>query len=360
MVTDVPKNTDTNSSNGEGGGIDWDAINAERDARQDKIIELLETQNESISITGFPVGYMDLGIQERKDFEEVYNELDPKHIEKLTKGSFVEDRYNGQARKTMPMLCSPSKPAKAFCLAVDFPAYPIDYGEAIGTQPYRMYMGGSFWAVNPDSDEGKKMKIIQNPMYMQENKMNPHDEWAMGQTAGITKMCLAAGLGDAKGLVKKEKIVEILGKPLQFDVRVWNKPNAKDATKAYYTENIKYTGKVPKGMPLPEFNADSIWGVNMTEKNDPEMVKLIPVIAKNVMKLATNWEGSVLQGELEALKATRKEEWAANNSDSNATEKPVKTSSPVKGGNTPQPKQQAAQGQQETLEDDEWDSDIPF
>ena len=300
VTNDAVQNTTPRESN-----IDWDKINAEKRERELHIIKMLETQNESISVSGVISAYCDLGIQERGEYEEVYEPNNPKHIEKLTKGSFVEDRYNDKEKKKVPTLCTPSKPAKAFVLGVDFPQYMIDYGGDIGERPFRMFLGGKFFIKNPDSAEGKKMAIVQNPMYMVENTNNPQNRWALPVNSSVAKMCVAAGLADADGLVTKEKITDLLGKALQFEVRVWDKP-AKNG-ESYYTEHIKFVGKLPKGMPEPVLDTKFIFGVNMTSANDPEMIKQLRAEHKNTMKLATNWEGSVLQKELTELRSSNQQ-----------------------------------------------------
>jgi hypothetical protein len=298
VTNDAIQNTSSSSDN----APDWDKINAEKREKELAIIKMLETQNNSEVLTGCISAYFDMGIQERGEYEEIYVPEKPEHIDKLTKGSFVEDRYNAKEKKKVPTICTPAKPAKAFVLGVDFPQYMVDYGGEIGERPFRMFMGGKFFVKNPDSAEGKKMAIVQNPMYMVENTNNPQNKWALPVTSMISKMCVAAGLGDEHGLVSKDDITGLLGKALQFEVRVWDKP-AKVGDVTYYTELIKFVGKLPKGMPVVELDDKFIVGVNMTSANDPEMVKQLRAEHKNTMKLATNWEGSVLQKELAELRS---------------------------------------------------------
>ena len=326
VTNDTPTSTQGNSGNNT--EPDWDKINAEKRERELKNIEMLETQSESASLSGVISAYVDLGIQERGEFEEVYEPNNPKHIEKIEKGSFVEDRYNDKEKKKVPTLCTPSKPAKAFVLGVDFPQYMVDYGGDIGERPFRMFLGGKFFIMNPDSTEGKKMAIVQNPMYMVENTNNPQNRWALPVNSMFARMCVAAGLGDADGLVSKDKIGELLGKALQFEVRVWDKP-AKTGSATYYTEHIKFVGKLPKGMPAPVLDDKYIFGVNMSAANNPEMLKQLRAEHKNTMKLATNWQGSVLQGELGAARQQTPSEPAAKAPVSQPKPTPVQVNTTV-------------------------------
>jgi hypothetical protein len=352
VTNDAIQNTSNASSDN---APDWDKINAEKREKELAIIKMLETQDESSSLSAIVSSYVDLGIQERGEYEDLYVATDPKHIEKLANGSFVEDRYNRDAKKKVPTICTPAKPAKAFVLGIDFPQYMVDYGGEIGERPFRMFMGGKFFIKNPDSAEGKKMAIVQNPMYMVENTNNPQNKWALPVTSMISKMCVAAGLGDEHGLVSKDAITGLLGKALQFEVRVWDKP-AKVGDATYYTENIKFVGKLPKGMPVPELDSKFIFGVNMTSANDPEMVKQLRAEHKNTMKLATNWEGSVLQKELAELRS--------NGGGNIGTQAPVSTpdkSSSEKSNSVAPTPVNVVQKQPEPIEDINFDDDkYPF
>ena len=315
--------------------VDWDKINAEKAAREAAIIEMLETQNESISLSGVVSSYVDLGQQKRDDYQEVYDPNNDKHAEKLTKDSVIKDLYNDKLGKVVPTLCTPSKPAKAFVLGIDFPQYMVDYGGEIGQRPLRVFMGGKFFVKNPDSAEDKKMAIVQDPMYMSENTNNPQGRWALPVNTKIAKMCVAAGLADKDGLVTKDEITKLLGKALQFELRIWNKLNTKKGT-THYTESIKFVGKLPKGMPEPVLDEKSIFGVNMMSANDPEMIKQLRAEHKNTMKLALNWEGSVLQRELSELRNSNQQ--SPSQTPAEAPEKHVTVSSqPANTMVAPQP-----------------------
>lgn len=351
MVTNDAVQNNSNSQNDN--TPDWDAINAEKQVRQDAVIALLETQDESISVSGVVSGYIDLGIQERGEYEDEYKPTDPDHIKKLESGSFVEERYNGKLKRKVPTICTPAKPAKAFALVVDFPTYMQDFGGEIGEKPFRMFMGGTFFVKNPDSTEGKKMQIIQNPFYMVENTNNPQNKWALGVTSLPARMCVAAGLADADGLVNKDSIVGLLGKALQFEVRVWNKPDKNDPSKTYYTENIKFVGKLPKGMAIPTLDDSALFGVNMTAANNPDMVKQVRAVAKNTMKLATNFEGSILQQEFAAAASSR------GSSNNTATKPPVTSATETKpqGSVSVPDKTVSASGNTQVDLDEGWDDD---
>lgn len=329
--------------------VDYDAMNLE-------VINTVGTQNKAKTVIGYPTGYVDLGMQPRANYEELMQEGDtPKAVkqrEDIANGlaeSVTKDFYdNGTWHKQADVFSKPRKPAKAFTLAVDFPQYEVDKGKYFGEsnpQPLRLYMGGEWSVIDPEGDGEKKMRIVQNHMYMSENTNNPHNEWALPTTSTIHKMCVAANLENGKGLCSKDNITDVLGKPMMFNIQVFNKPAKNDATKLFYQEKIKFVSEVPEGMPCPELPEGMIHGVNFNQINDPDMLNQIRFHAKNTMKLATDYEGSVIKGEIDKAKEDYK-------------------NSLPKQDNTPvnEPKEPAIDGSASnpSQPDVDFDDDIPF
>lgn len=349
IVTDASARTEST-----GGDNDFDLDKYL--AKNLEVIELLETQNNSEVLTGVVSGYIALGKQPRPDFEDKYDAADPKHQEKLTKGSYVEDRYDKDAKGKIPMLCTPRTPAEAFTLTVDFPDYMQEFefsGEKV-MKPYRMYMGGDWRVIDPDNAE-RKMKIVQNHMFLMENTNNPHKDWALPVNGLPAKMCVAAGLGNDKGLVSKDQVSSLLGMNLQFEVRVWNKPDKVDANKSWFTESIKFAGKVPKGMPSKELpEGTEVFGVNFNTDNDPNMLKQVRALAKNTMKLAENYADSVIKKEIETSRSGGSQQASTPSAQtpSKQPEKPVAASSPVSKANVPV--------EEESSSDEGWDDDNKY
>ena len=311
--------------------VDYEAMNKE-------VIDILGTQKKGKVIMGFPSGYIDLGNQPRPDFEQLRDENSADQNKAIAESGakvVTKDLYdNGKMHRGVEVFCNPRTPAKAFTLCVDFPQYEVDKGKFFGESqpaPLRLYMGGDWMVADPD-DAARKMRIIQGQMYMTENTNNPQNQWALGTTTTISKMCVAAGLGDDNGLVSKDDITGVLGQPMMFNVQVWNKPAKNDASKSYYTESIKFVGEVPEGLPLIEFNEDLIHGVNFNQPNDPAMLNQVRFNAKNTMKLATDWDTSVIKKEIEQAKVDWKankdaEEGSSGKSDSTGAKPEAKTNS---------------------------------
>ena len=98
-------------------------------------------------------------------------------------------------------------------------------------------------------------------------------------------------------LLKVDRLGEMLGKPLQFKMQVWNKPTKNGGT--WYTEDIKFVSEVPEGLQVPEFDESLIHGINFDERNDPETVKHLRSDIVNTIKRAVNYEGSEVQKDFE-------------------------------------------------------------
>ena len=81
---------------------------------------------------------VDLGDQERQPSTQDYNPNNVKHSEALTKGSWVET-VNGKE-----ILNTPRKPAQQVAVLADLMNDVVDYGGAIGKQPYRVLLNPSF------------------------------------------------------------------------------------------------------------------------------------------------------------------------------------------------------------------------
>lgn len=297
----------TGASQSSGGDFDFEAYQE----MNEEIIKIVGTQNKAKSVVGYISGIYDLGMQPRQDFEKLYDEDDKeqaKDLENEASGARVvtKDFYdNGKKHKQVEVFCKPRSPAKAFALAVDFPQFVVDKGVLYGESnpaPLRLIMGGDWRALDPAKDDGSKMKVINKPFYMAENTANDAKVWAISNKTTLHSMMEACELADEHGLTHKEDISKLLGKPLLFKIRVYNKPDKNDKSRVYFREEIKYVSEVPDGLPIPDFDEALLHGININRENDPGSVQQLRTIVKNTIRLSTDWEGSVLMQELAAQK----------------------------------------------------------
>lgn len=335
---DVSNATQVSGNSGGGSTVDWEALNQH-------VVDVVGTQTKAKSVVGFISGLYDLGMQPRPDFEKIHDPSKKEEVEALEKGEARLEKKNfydnGTWHNDVDVFCKPRTPAKAIALAVDFPQFQVDKGQFFGESnpaALRLIMGGTWSVVNPDNTE-RKMPVVATPFYLAENTNNNANEWAISNRTNLFKMGEAADLLNENGNFKKESVSQLLGKALLFKIQVFMKPDKFDKKKSYYTEYIKFVSEVPDGLPVPEFDTSLIHGLNMNRPNDPEALKQVRSTIKNTMRLSTDWEGSVIKGELEALYQERQQ---SNTQQQSEEEKPSEKA--------PEP----------PVEDFEDDEDIPF
>lgn len=276
--------TTTRSSGGSQKEIDWDAMNAH-------VIEKAGTASKARSIPGVISGIIDLGEQERGDFEEEFKgtptELEKKLAER--EGSYTKE-VGGKT-----FFCSPQKPVQQVAVTVDFPQIMVDKGQFFGTsnpQPLRLMLNGEFFT----KEDGR---IVAKPYNISDTK---HDDgtWAFAKNNGLHKLAAAVECLTEDGYFHKEDLGDLLGKVALFQFRVYMKPSKQDKSKTFFTEEIKLAGMVPEGIPIPEFDESILYGVNLFGENDPEAVKQLRQSVKNTIKRALNYADSDLKVQLEA------------------------------------------------------------
>lgn len=104
--------------------VDWNAINK---------------QVKAGSRPGRVSLIVDLGVQEREDFEEEYKEGDTKHAKGLKERGAVLVEAEGKT-----FIRIPQKPQPQIAVFVDLTSDIVDYGGDIGKQPYRLMLNKSF------------------------------------------------------------------------------------------------------------------------------------------------------------------------------------------------------------------------
>ena len=307
MAFEVEVTTNSVSSDVDGSDrptIDYKAI-------QQHVIDACGTQDKHRTLPAYISGFYALGKQPQKPFETLYVESDPKFSEMksdVEKGIaevyhgniYISDNGKGQWHNDVDIFKKARKAKKAITWCVTFPQIIVDldpfYGKESNPRPLNVIMGGETWLPRLD-DSSKKERCIQDVIYAQENTGNPSKTWGFGQTTTLHKMGSALGLLNEHNLLKEDKLGAFLGKPLQFRLRIYNKPNKKGGD-GWYTEELKFVSEIPEGLPVPEFNEDFIHGINFFKANDPATVEALNLRIVNTMKRAEDFEDSVIKGEL--------------------------------------------------------------
>lgn len=262
--------------------VDWNALNQH-------VVDASGTATKSRSIPGVISGIIDLGEQERPDYEEEFKGSEDERKKIVAEDSMVY--FREEAGKVYK--CRPQKPVQQVAITVDFPTVLVDKGQFFGESnplPLRMVLNGEF--------QIDGTKVVAKPYSISEKKYDD-GTWAFAKNNGLHKLAEACEILDEKGYFTKDRIGGLLGKIAQFQFRVWMKPSKKDKSKTFFTEEIKLAGVVPEGIPVPEIPEGILYGVNMTAPNDEDAIKQLRVSIRNTIKRAKNYEGSVLQAELE-------------------------------------------------------------
>jgi hypothetical protein len=326
----------TGSKEGGGSNTDWEALNAH-------IIEAAGTVDAPRNIVGIISSIVDLGVQERTDAKMEWNgnaEAEAKAIEDQPNTYFEDDSYDGKRYKRWPQ-----RPCQQVAVTVDFPQIITDKGQFFGDSnpvPYRMLLNGEFLF---NAEGGGKEVRVNRPFDL--NLTKKTGVWSLAQTATLYKMAKAAGLVKVDGSFLPQDIDQLLGKPFQFEMRAYMKPNKKDASKSYFTEDIKFVGMPAEGVAIPELDASLITMIQFTEENNPESLKFLRASLKRTIQRANNYSGSVLEAQLGALGTVSKpsqgvSEGSAGKASEDSTEPPVEsTTTDVPPG-------------------EDWDDDIPF
>lgn len=125
-------------------------------------------------------------------------------------------------------------------ISVDFPQIMVDKGSFFADSkplPLRMILNGEF------------NRLVQKPFNlrsMNHNQGKPGAaKWALAKNSQLHKLADAAGILDTDGLFKAERLDELLGKVVQFQIRL----HFND--KGFFKEDIKIAGMVPEGLPHP-------------------------------------------------------------------------------------------------------------
>jgi hypothetical protein len=190
--------------------------------------------------------------------------------------------------------CWPQKPIKCVAVAVDFPDILIDKGQFFGDEgkamPLRLWLGGQFYI----KDAGM---VVGRPTPLKVKK-DEKGRWSFDKKHLFHKMAVASKLIGSDDVFLPQDIDKLLGKAFQFEAQVnYDKGG-------YYKEYIKFVGGLGRNMSAPEYNLP-LHVVGFDDDNSDDAVKNIRNHVLNTIKMATNYEGSKLATQIEAVKGRR-------------------------------------------------------
>ena len=319
--------------------VDWQALN-------EYVVKTCDLEQEEV-LVGVITSLIDLGLQSQEDARVEFTgskEDEAAEIEKHP-DSYFEDGWNERNQKVRYKRW-PQKPSQAVTFGIDFPSIQLNKGQFFGdesgeTKPLRMYLGGQFFTKEAGAIVAKPLRLNVKNIGDDKKKV-----WSVAKNSLLYKMAAGAKLIADDGSFHPSRVDELLGKSLQFAVRVYWK-EGKDGKK-YYTESIKLTGGLTRGMS-PVEPVTTPFMIQFDEENSEEALSEIRSHVLNTIRMANNFEGSLLQKQLDKVRPVRaKEEHSAEETPVKEEPKPAE-----------KPKKSAPKKVEQFAPDDDF-SDIPF
>ena len=261
---------------------------------------------------GVVVGIIDLGVQQLPDAEydlegadevgKTIAQLNEFFADKIADGSitkFAEVPDYKNKGKTKIVKVVPQKPCQCVDLVVDFPNIIVDKGQFAGEsnpQPYRQNFGGSFYFKKAD---GTGEMRLQRPIKLKLTK-----DANIGWT--ITPLNILYKLAVAGGLIKKgepflpDQIGELLGVNAQFKITA---KGSQVGDKYYLNERIAFVDSLLEEFQTPITDQRTFMVLFNSHDNEEKDLKELRFNQINQIKYANDYEGSVIQSQLEAQRS---------------------------------------------------------
>lgn len=215
---------------------------------------------------------IDLGIQEREDFE---------------------DEKTGEIK--------PQKPCQQVAVFADLVADTVDYGGSIGKQHYRLLLNNTF------AGQLKGINFTATPPKDANGNMIAGKPWGLHPANLLTKLAKAVQKPE---VIESMDISELLNMPFMAQVEVKEKDSGKldkEGSPIIY-KNVNYKGaaEVPlddddEPLPVAELNIKPLC-ITFTDAKK-ENVQFIRANILKQIKLAQNYAGSAMQKAVEAYEA---------------------------------------------------------
>lgn len=278
-------------SSGSKSEIDFDALNK-------YVVETANLENREV-LVGVVSSIVDLGTQEQEDAAVPFTgdeEDEAAEIEKNPNTYFEDGPDPSNNKKTVRLKRWPQKPIQSVAISVDFPEILLNKGQFFGDdsgelKPLRLWLGGQFYI----QDVGM---VVGRPTPLKVTK-NTKNQWSFNKKHLFYNMASAAKLIDAskdEAFLPKD-IDKLLGKAFNFEAQVFFKEHKGNE---YYTEYVKFIGALGRGQKAPEYEVSKNL-IQFNQENDEEALKELRNHVKNTIKRASNFEGSKIQKQLEAL-----------------------------------------------------------
>lgn len=273
--------------------VDFDALNQ-------YVVEASGLQNREV-LVGVVSSIVDLGTQAQEDAAVVFTGSEEDEAAEIAKNpnTYFEDGIdpNDPKRKKQVRLKRwPQKPIQSVAISVDFPDIMLNKGQFFGNdtgeeKPLRLWLGGSFYIPEVGM-------VVGRPTPLKVTK-NTKGQWSFNKKHLFYQMASAAKMIDPskdEAFLPKD-IDKLVGKAFCFEAQVFFKESK---GVEYYTEYIKFVSGLGRGQKAPDCEVAKNL-IQFNQDNDPEALKELRNHVKNTIKRASNYEGSKIQKQLEAL-----------------------------------------------------------
>ena len=269
--------------------VDFDKLN-------EYVVETAGLQDRE-TLIGYVAAIVDLGTQEQPDAENVFvgSEEDERKAIAEKPMTYFKDGFDPETKKSVRLKCWPQKPVQCVAVAVDFSDILVDKGQFFGESkplPLRLWLGGQFYIETTGM-------VIGRPTPLKVNKKL--GDWSLDQKNLFYKMAVAAKQIKPGEVYKPQRISELLGKAFQFEAQVFFKESK---GKKYYTEYVKFVSGLGRGQAEPELLTKPLM-IQFNKENEADAVKDLRAHVVNTIKRASNYEGSVIKGQIESIRGVQ-------------------------------------------------------
>jgi len=271
------KQPTTSKSTYERRDVDWEAMNAH-------LIEAAGTATNPEVYPGVISQIVDLGIHLKVMDEEV----DPDF-------TYPEDATFYTSKGVKRVKYTTEKELQYVAVLVDFPDIIVDKSLYITGEsnplPLRMILNGERGRREADG----RWVVYVDKMFSLGQMRHPNGKFALAKQNKLHVLAEKAGLLDSDGLFTPDRIGELLGKALMFEIHL--RMNQADNGKLYFNESIKSPTIIPRSIKAPTLDPSLIGGVLWSDGSDPDEneVKKLRASVKNTIKNATNFKGSTIE-----------------------------------------------------------------
>jgi len=276
---------------------------------------------------------------DKEDVDLTIEQLSEKYSKDITEGKITKfgKSYDSVKKEWVVRKFVKQADRQAIVMAIDFPDIMLDKGQFFGEtepnpKPLRLWLGGQYW--NKFIGEKGKM-LVQNviPLKVTNIAQPPAKVWSMNPKSIPHKMAVAAKIIETGEAFLPQDIDKLLGKTLQFKAQVFF--NKGTDGKQYYTEKVSFAAGLARGQK--ERQVDKTYLIQFNKENDQQALKELRAHVINTIEQATNFEGSVIQKQLDEVRGSN-------------------TSTEVKET----PKQDVKQSSKANVVEDDLDESIPF